>query len=99
LAKIIYAPEAKLEIKEAAAYYEGCKNGLGESFLRELELAIDDLSRSPFRWRRISRNFRRRLLKRFPYGVIYVADDDEIFIAAVMHLKREPGYWKKRIKK
>jgi plasmid stabilization system protein ParE len=99
LAKVIYDPEAKLEIKEAAEFYEGCKDGLGQSFLRELESAISDLAQNPFAWRRISGSFRRRLLQRFPFGVIYSVEDDEIFIAAVMHLKRKPGYWKKRIEK
>ncbi|NIR50997.1 type II toxin-antitoxin system RelE/ParE family toxin [candidate division KSB1 bacterium] len=98
MGKLIYAPEAKLEIKEAAAYYEGCKEGLGRAFLKELESAIDRLSQSPFRWRKIRGQFRRCLLKRFPYGVIYLVDEDEIFIAAVMHLKRKPGYWKGRIR-
>jgi hypothetical protein len=28
--------------------------------------------------------------------VIYQIADDEIFIIAVMHLNREPGYWRDR---
>ena len=97
MAELIYAPEAKLEIKEAAKYYEGCKEGLGQAFLLELESSIHNLCESPLRWRKISGQFRRCLLRRFPYGVIYVVDDDEVFIAAAMHLKRKPGYWKKRL--
>ncbi len=40
MAKLIYAAEAKLEIKEAAKYYEGCKEKLGHAFLKEVESAI-----------------------------------------------------------
>ncbi len=49
---IIYDPEAKLEIKEATEFYEGCRDELGQSFLKELESAIDDLTENPFAWRR-----------------------------------------------
>lgn len=36
---------------------------------------------------------RRCLLARFPYGLIFVADQDAIVIIAVAHLHREPRYW------
>ena len=37
------------------------------------------------------------LVKRFPYGVVYNYENEEISILAVMHLYREPDYWKYRI--
>lgn len=98
MAKLIYAPEAKAEIKEATQYYEGCREGLGQAFLLEIESTIKRISQSPLMWRKISGQFRRCLIKRFPYGIIYSVEEDEIFVAAVMHLKRKPEYWKQRIK-
>ncbi|MCZ6674550.1 MAG: type II toxin-antitoxin system RelE/ParE family toxin [Verrucomicrobia bacterium] len=47
-------------------------------------------------YRIIQGAFRRHLLARFPYGIIYRIDDDVIYVVAVMHLKRNPGYWKNR---
>jgi len=35
-------------------------------------------------------------LPRFPYGVIYRTKSETVEILAIMHLKREPGYWKAR---
>ena len=98
MVKLIYAPEAKDEIKEAAEYYEGCRDGFGKMFLVAVESAIYGLSLNPLKWRKISGKFRRCMVKKFPYGIIYSAEEDKIFIAAVMHLKRKPGYWKKRLK-
>lgn len=37
------------------------------------------------------------LVRRLPYGVLYAEADEEIFVVAVMHLSRDPKYWKHRI--
>jgi len=49
LAKLTFSAEAKIEIKEAASYYEGCKDDLGKAFLQELESAINSICESPYR--------------------------------------------------
>lgn len=36
---------------------------------------------------------RRRLLRRFPYALLYPIKPDGIRILAVMNLKRRPAYW------
>jgi plasmid stabilization system protein ParE len=97
--RLIYDPLAKLEIKEASAFYENCREGLGRAFLVEIEKAIQRLSENPMQNRRIGGRFRRRLVNRFPYGIIYSMEADHLFIVAVMHLKREPDYWKQRLQK
>ena len=40
---------------------------------------------------------RRRMLNRFPYGLLYAVEADRIIVVAVMHLHRRPGYWKDRL--
>jgi len=39
---------------------------------------------------------RRCLTHRFPYGVLYSIEPSTIYILAVMHLHRDPDYWKHR---
>jgi toxin ParE1/3/4 len=36
---------------------------------------------------------RRRLLRPFPYAILYTVRNDMVRILAVMNLKRRPGYW------
>jgi hypothetical protein len=36
---------------------------------------------------------RRKFLSRFPYGVIFAAEEDRIRVVAIAHLKRRPEYW------
>jgi toxin ParE1/3/4 len=97
MAKIIYDPEAKQEIKEAAAYSEECQEGLGQRFLSAVELTVEKVSNNPFLYRKFHGRFRRCLVNKFPYGIIYTIGENDVFIAAVMHLKRKPGYWIKRV--
>lgn len=97
MARLIFDPEAKFEIREAAAYYEAEREGLGKEFLALLEKTTTAIAAHPQRYRKIGGRFRRCLMPRFPYGIIYWNDGDTVFVIAVMHLHRKPGYWKSRI--
>lgn len=41
---------------------------------------------------------RRARLKQFPYWLVFTVHDEEIFIVAVAHVRRESGYWLKRVR-
>jgi plasmid stabilization system protein ParE len=41
-------------------------------------------------------DIRRVLAHRFPYGVLYVPRGNSIIVLAVMHLRRQPDYWRER---
>ena len=84
---------AKKEIRQAALFYEDCRDGLGQEFLDAIESALEQIQQHPTIWRVLKGRFRRYLLQRFPYGVIYALEGEVIYVAAVMHLKRKPGYW------
>ncbi len=43
------------------------------------------------------REVRRCQTKRFPFGVLYSEEAKGIFVLAVMHLHRDPDYWKHRL--
>lgn len=64
-----------------------------------MEAATEEIVRHPIMWRRIKGRFRRYLIPQFPYGLIYAVQVDTIYVAAVMHLKRKPGYWVSRARK
>ena len=93
-----FHPEAEIEFFEAIGYFEGREGELGRSFAREVFSAIRKVTFFPFAWTPISRNSRRILVKKFPYGVIYHVRDKDILIVAVMHLSRKPNYWESRTK-
>jgi toxin ParE1/3/4 len=89
--------QAEAEVRMAVAYYEGQRRGLGRAFRQEFEKAIARIQRSPQAWSLVDdQGTRKHLLKRFPYTLYYIELDDSIWIAAVAHQKRRPGYWSGR---
>ena len=96
--KFSFHPSAKNEMIKAIDYYEECQKGLGIEFAREVYAAIQNILKFPKAWSKLSKNTRRCLTNRFPFGIIYQIIKNEILIIAVMQLNKEPDYWKKRIK-
>ncbi len=94
---VIFHPEARRELLDAANYYDASRRGLGEIFLDAVEHATWLIYANPLGWKKIRGDVRRHLLRRFPYGIIYHADERRIFILALMHLHRKPDYWVKRL--
>jgi toxin ParE1/3/4 len=84
---------AKVELIAAAHYYEGESPGLGQAFVTEIERCTDEIVRYPDAGLVIRGSIRRRLIRRFPYALLYRVKPTEIRILAVMNLKRRPSYW------
>jgi hypothetical protein len=96
--KALFLEEARLEMVEAAEFYEAQQAGLGDRFLIAVLRAVGDIEENPRRWPILSGRVRRRLVGRFPYGILYRISRNEIVLLAVMHLHRHPRYWVKRRK-
>ena len=91
-----FHPEAESEFNEAIDYYEEIEHGLGYDFAGEVYLCILRILEYPKAWTIIDDEIRRSLVNRFPFGILYSIEGEEIYILAVMHLHKEPGYWKTR---
>ena len=96
---VVFLHGAEQEMLEAAIYYQSRASGLGIDYLSEVERAVQAIAESPNRWPIIEGELRRRLVRRFPFGILYRIESEEIVIIAVAHLRRKPGYWKERIKR
>jgi len=94
---VILHPQARYEFREAADYYERQSTGLGTRFVDAIESGFRQIECSPFTWRCIRGDIRRFLVKTFPFGIVYACQNEQIFVLAIMHLKREPDYWLGRL--
>ena len=88
---------AKTELDDAVAYYNRERPGLGYELLWEAFSAIDRIKQFPQAWQVFQEEARRCLLRRFPYGIVYVVEDDLVLILAIAHLHRQPDYWIDRL--
>ena len=93
-----FHPGAEAELENAIEYYENCAPGLGYDFSIEVHSVIKRICSYPKAWPRLVDDIRRCQTNRFPFGVLYIEENKSIQVIAVMHLRREPDYWQKRIK-
>lgn len=89
--------EAETEFGDAVAYYNAQLDGLGADFAAEVRDGLARIEEYPKAWQLLARRVRRYRLNRFPYGLVYAALPSETVVVAVMHLHRNPDYWKDRL--
>ncbi|HUY87564.1 MAG TPA: type II toxin-antitoxin system RelE/ParE family toxin [Pirellulales bacterium] len=94
--------EARAEAVEAAAWYDRQRNGLGAQLLDEIEQALHRIENAPqsfATWEPYHgpEEFRRCVLTRFPYVVIFMHRPPEVVVVAISHARRRPMYWLNRL--
>lgn len=93
---LIFHPLAEEELGEAAAYYEAHVQELGRVFVSAVEAAVAQIFAHPEAGPPVTKTVRKKILRQFPYTLLYRVLDQEIRILAVMHHKRRPYYWRGR---
>jgi hypothetical protein len=96
LIPVQFHSEAEAELGEAASFYESRLVGLGTSFSAEVQTSVRFIRTYPDAGSPLGRKLRVVVVKRIPYSVIYRRDEHCIYIVAVAHHRRRPGYWKGR---
>lgn len=95
--RLTFKPEVYYDIKTAYDWYETQRAGLGEDFLLTLEESYAKITRNPKLYQDIYKSVKRKLVRRFPYGIFFVLREDMIIVLAVLHTKREPQEWHGRV--
>ena len=94
---LIVPPEAEQDLLEAFRWYEKQRKGLGHDFLLQVDAGFRFLKRTPLGFPEIHRGIRRHLIKRFPYKIFYLVEENTIVILAVVYGGRDPNWIKKRL--
>ncbi|MFO5494595.1 MAG: type II toxin-antitoxin system RelE/ParE family toxin [Cuspidothrix sp.] len=95
--KLIIQPEAEYDIRNAFEWYESQNPGLGLEFVRAVDACLSGIGRQPLGYQVTYKQVRRVLIRRFPYVILYVFDQDTVFIFSCFHAKRNPKQWLDRI--
>lgn len=88
---------ARRELRETVRYYHTQLPRLGEEFRDEAWETVRRIKEFPLAWHPLGDTIRRCQMRRFPYGIIYEASEDDIVIIAIAHLHRKPEYWRPRV--
>ena len=95
--ELIIAPEAAVDIDEAYGWYEYQRDGLGEEFLNCVDACVEAIRRMPEMHSKVHEDYRRGLVRRFPYAIFYEYADDAVTIYCVFHTARDPDKWRQRL--
>ena len=90
--RLIVRPEAEADIGDAYAWYETQRPGLGQR-------CLDRIQSAPKRYQPVRAEARRALVRRFPYGVFFIADERQVSVLAVLHMARDPVLWQERVER
>ena len=95
---IIVRSDVWIDVESAVDWYEHESNGLGQRFFQSYEKATTKILTNPYHYSYITKHVRRCPVKKFPYSVLYIVEENNIYLLAVVHRRRSNAYIRKRIK-
>ena len=95
-AELIIAPEAQ-DVDESYRWYEDRRFGLGEEFLGCVDACIQAICRMPELHAKVHEEYRRVLLRRFPYAIFYEYANGKVTVYCIFHTSRDPMKWRSRL--
>jgi toxin ParE1/3/4 len=96
--EIIFAPFARLEFEDAAAWYKSQQPGLSDEFRIEVREMLQQVLKSPERFRLAAPTSHKATLPRFPYSIYYSIELGAINVISVFHGARNPAELRRRLK-
>jgi len=88
--------EAERDIELLFNYYEDIRVGLGHDLLLCIEDAFSKIERKPLSYKKIYKELRRVIVRRFPYRVFYFVAESKVIVTAVFHAQKDPVSWQNR---
>lgn len=87
---------ARAELLDEIRYYASISPSLGERLASEIELATQLASEFPDMGSPYKYGTRRVFPRKFPFSVVYMVRDSEVYVLALAPFSRKPGYWRTR---
>jgi plasmid stabilization system protein ParE len=98
MAKIVtFTLEAEADSDNGYFWYESKRIGLGREFLTAVDASIQAIARNPESYQILYKTYRRAVVRRFPYAVLYEVTATEIIIYAVFDCRQSPEKWQERL--
>ena len=95
---VAFTQAAREELIEAQDWYEREVSGLGGRFRQAIDAIVQRTSQNPREFPVVFKNVRRALLRRFPYCLFFVIEEDgAVLVIACFHASRDPARWRKQV--
>jgi len=89
---------ARAELLKEVQYYTAISSKLGERLATAVEQATQLASEFPNMGTPYKYGARRVFPKKFPFSIVYIARESEVYVVAVAPFRRKPAYWRARAK-
>ena len=96
MANVLFHPEAQAEYDAALAWYQARSLPAASRFEAEFERVVGLIGTSPELYPSYDDAHRFAVLRRFPYSVVFQVESGQVYVVAVAHSHRSPGYWQGR---
>jgi toxin ParE1/3/4 len=99
---LVVHPAAEAEFEAIRTWYGAVNLSAALRFVEQLQGAFNAVCAHPRRcalWRgKLGRlGVRRYVMRRFPYVLPYIVQEEAVFVLAIAHTKRRPDYWRNRL--
>jgi len=94
--RIDFHPSATEELSNSVIWDKNRSETAAAQFAIAVDSAISKILSSPDRFVKIDARHRSCSVIRFPFQFVFRHENDRIYIVAIAHAKRRPGYWRIR---
>lgn len=94
---VIFTPEAEDDSYRGYAWYESRRIGLGREFITAVDACLQSISRNPKLYQTIYNDYRRAVVRRFPFSIIYEETDTTVTIYAIFDGRQNPDKLQDRV--
>lgn len=95
--RLVLLPDAYNDAQEAYEWYEVRSPGLGDRFLTCVDECINYVMHQPELFAVAYKEYRRAIVRHFPYVIFYQSADDIVTIHAIFHSAQDPKKWRRRL--
>ena len=90
--KAVFSSSAAKDVVDSYNWYEKRTTGLGDRFIKYIDLTVEWILLNPEGFPNKKGNFREATLKRFPFQIIYeyIKEKQTVYILHIFHTKRHP---------
>ena len=88
---------ARDDLRESYDWYESKEIGLGDRFLGCVHDGFLLIRQHPEIFPALTSNFRRALISKFPFEIIYKIESERILVYSVFNCSQNPSKWKSRL--